>query len=220
MGSARGQIIPRQRRPSFQTKWIFGTLPDGRHAIFFALYPPAERAADIARFADRLSERGALKGRRVSRERFHVTLNYLGHCARVPEALVAQTCTAVSRLEKAVFLFAFNKLRSFDTHNGRYPRVLAGEDSVIGAELLQEAIHSSLARERLIRGGLQQIMPHLTLSYEAALLSDYFIASIAWDVADFCLVHSPQGEGRHHILGRWPFTARGGGRTMTFATPK
>lgn len=184
------------------------TVPKGRHAIFFALYPPAERAAEIARFADRISERGALSGGRVARERFHVTLNYLGHCACVPEALVARTCTAVSRLEKTAFLFALNKLRSFDTHNGRCPRVLVGEDRVIGAEFLHEAIHSSLARERLIRGRLQQITPHLTLSYEAVALSDRYIAPIVWDVVDFCLVHSPQGESRHHILGRWPLGVR------------
>lgn len=177
---------------------------EGPHAIFFALYPPAERAADIAR----LFEGDGLRGHRVSRERFHVTLNYLGHCACVPEALIVRTCTVISRLEKTTFLFALNKLRSFDTHNGQYPRILAGEDSVIGAELLQEAIHSALAREGLIRGRLQQITPHLTLSYEAVAFSDRYIAPIVWDVADFCLVHSPQGESRHHILGRWPLGAR------------
>jgi 2'-5' RNA ligase len=180
----------------------------GRHAIFFALYPPPERAAEIARFADHLSKRAGLKGRRVSRERFHVTLNYLGHCACVPEALVAQTCTAVSRLEKTVFLLALNKLESFDTHNGQYPRVLTGDDGVIGAKLLQQAIHSALARERLIHGRTKNITPHLTLSYEAASLSDRFIAPIAWDAADFCLVHSPQGDSRHDILGRWPLVPR------------
>jgi 2'-5' RNA ligase len=182
--------------------------PRGRHAIFFALYPPLERAAEIARFADRLFEVGVLGGRRVARERFHIALNYLGHCAYVPESLVAQTCATVSRLKQDTFLFALNKLKSFDTHNGRYPRMLTGEDGVIGAELLQETIHVSLAQERLIRGRTKRITPHLTLSYEAAALSDRFIAAIAWDVAEFCLVHSPQGESRHNILGRWRLAVR------------
>jgi 2'-5' RNA ligase len=183
-------------------------IPKGRHAIFFAFYPSPQDAAEIARFTDRMFERGALSGGRVGRERFHVTLNYLGHCACVPEALVARTCTAISRLETTAFLFALNKLRSFDTRNGRYPRVLTGEDSVIGAELLQEAIHFLLAKEKLIHGRAKMITPHLTLSYEMASLPDRFIVPIAWDVGDFCLVHSPQGESHHHILSRWPLVAR------------
>ncbi len=182
--------------------------PTGRHAIFFALYPPADKAAEIAHFADQMFESGILSGRRVARQRFHITLNYLGHCACVPETLVARTCTAVSRLRENVFLFALNKLESFDTHNGQYPRVLTGDDGVIGAKLLQDAIHFSLAKERLIRGRGRRINPHLTLSYEASFLPEHFIAPIAWDVADFCLVHSPQGESRHDILGRWQLATR------------
>lgn len=181
---------------------------EGRHAIFFALYPPAASAAEIVHLVQRLFEDGALSGPRVGRERLHISLNYLGHYARVEDAPLASICAAISEMEMTSFRLALNKIMSFDTHNGRCPRVLTGDDGLSGIFRLHNTIQMTLARARLICWRAPQITPHLTLSREAVALPDEFVAPIAWDVKDFCLVHSPQGDSRHLILGRWPLAAR------------
>jgi RNA 2',3'-cyclic 3'-phosphodiesterase len=175
-----------------------------RHNIFFALYPPPEPAERIGRLTDRLFETGALSGRRVGRPRLHVSLNSLGEHSVLPERLIAHACAAVSQLTVPSFVLALNRVMSFETNKGLRPRVLTGDDGLIGVFMLHHAIHEALAKAGLMRGREPPILPHLTLSREEGLWPDNFIDPIVWRVRDFRLVHSRHGEGRHNILGRWP----------------
>lgn len=174
-----------------------------RHNIFFALYPPAETAAHIARFTDRMFDAGTLRGPRIARERLHISLYSLGMYPAPPKELVSQASEAVTKVKRGPFKLALNRLTSFRNRKGRQPRVLSGDDGLIGIDLLSGAIYLTLRLEGL-RCSSARISPHLTLSYEKSELPDDFIGPVIWWVDEFHLIHSPYGESRHEVLGRWP----------------
>lgn len=179
-----------------------------RHAIFFALYPPAACAAEIMRLADRQHEDGGLRGRRVARAQLHISLNNLGNYQDLPEASIAHVCAAMVEVAMPPFVLALNRITSFDTRNGFYPRVLTGDDGLIGIIMLYQAIHAVLDRAGVGCGRPRQIQPHLTLSRETSLLPERAIEPIVWRVAEFHLIHSLRGASRHHHLARWPLAGR------------
>jgi RNA 2',3'-cyclic 3'-phosphodiesterase len=173
-----------------------------RHAIFFALYPPAEQAAVIAHFTDRMFEAGRLRGPRVARERLHISLNPLGEYPVLPEPFIAQVRDTVASLKRRPFEVVLNRTKSFRNKETR-PCVLIGDDGVIGIDGLYSVIHEILTEAGLPRGRAR-ITPHLTLSYEQNELPDDFIEPVSWRVEEFRLIHSPRGESRHNVLGCWP----------------
>lgn len=175
-----------------------------RHNIFFALYPPPEVAEAIARFSDRLFRDGTLRGPRVGVDRLHISLNGLGAYPQWPEDLVAAAKTAVARVRAPAFWVALNRVMSFENRTGLRPRVLVGDDGVAGVFMLHRQIHEALALAGLIRRAEPSLTPHLTLSRESGLSPDDDVQPWAWRVSEFRLVHSPQGEGRHEVLDRWP----------------
>jgi 2'-5' RNA ligase len=54
----------------------------------------------------------------------------------------------------------------------------------------------------------RQFNPHLTMLYDEQIVLEAGIPPLRWTVHDFVLVHSVNGEARHHHLARWPL---GGG---------
>ncbi len=174
------------------------------HALFFALYPPEEEAKAIWRFTDGLFEQGVLKGRRVALERLHISLNSLGSYPAPPGLLIARVCEALSDWKCPSFVLAMNCLISF-ANAGLQPRVLSGEDGLIGIDLLYDAIYLSL-RQAGLRFPHPRLTPHLTLSREDHLLPDAYIEPVRWRAREVRLIHSPRGESRHHVVGAWPLT--------------
>jgi 2'-5' RNA ligase len=174
-----------------------------RHAIFCALYPPEETANQIWQFTDGLFETGTLKGRRVPRERLHISLNSFGSFLEPPELLIAKASVALSTLRWPSFKLGLNRLISFNNAELQ-PRVLSGDEGLIGIDLLYDAIYLNL-RSAGLRLPHPRLTPHLTLSREKHMLPDeYIIETVSWRVSDFRLIHSPRGDGRHHVLGSWP----------------
>jgi RNA 2',3'-cyclic 3'-phosphodiesterase len=174
-----------------------------RHALFFALYPPVETAARISRFADRMFEKGLLRGPRVACERLHISLNGLGTYQAPPNDLVGRASEAASKVKRRRFKLALNRLMSFQNKRGPHPCVLSGDDGLIGIDLLYGAIYLTLRLEGL-RCPRERITPHLTLSRETTALPDDFIEPVSWQVDEFRLIHSPYGESRHNVPGCWP----------------
>lgn len=172
-----------------------------RHDIFFALHPPLKVANAITCFTDRMFETGILRGPRVACERLHITLNGLGSYSVCPAPLIAKASKAVADLKRPSFKLALNCLRSFD-NNPLRPRVMSGDDGLIGIDMLYDEIYLMLRRSGL-RFPHPRITPHLTLSRERNLLPEDFIEPVVWPVREFLLIDSLQGQSRHQILGRW-----------------
>ncbi len=171
-----------------------------RHRVFFALYPPREAVSRIVYLNECLFD---LKGSRVAPQRLHISLNCLGDYEALPKPLIASACAVASRLKVRPFKLVLNRIVSFK-NNGRHPRVLVGDDGVIGARMLHRSIGEAFREKGVLRGGEPDIEPHLTLSREDHVRPEVFIEpAVTWDVREFRLIHSPQGESRHHVLGRW-----------------
>jgi 2'-5' RNA ligase len=184
----------------FQAKMSVGRAT--RHAIFCALYPPDEVAKSIWHFTDLLFEQGVLNGRRVARECLHISLNYLGSYPAPPEPLIVKAADALANVKRPCFKLALNRLISFKNTEFQ-PRVLSGDEGLIGIDMLYDAIYLSLRKSGL-RFPHPRIIPHLTLSRERHVLPEDDIAPLSWRAQEFRLIHSPRGEGRHYVLGSWP----------------
>ena len=70
------------------------------------------------------------------------------------------------------------------------------------------AFHAALAA-RLGESGLgrfaaESFEPHVTLAYDARMVTTEAVAPVVWTAHEFVLVHSLLGQTRHIPLGRWP----------------
>jgi 2'-5' RNA ligase len=175
-----------------------------RHRIFFALYPDAQTAERIARLTDSLRRRRGLTGRPVGQGRLHISLNFLGVHAERPDPLIARAMQAADGVSARSFVVAVNQVVSWKGAPGRRTLVLSGDDGVVGVLELHAAIHAALAQAGLARGPTPIIQPHLTLLRDQIETPEEFIDPLRWTAREFALTHSPYGESRHDLLGRWP----------------
>ncbi len=179
-------------------------LEQPRHNIFFALYPPSEISAAICGFTDRMFDAGTLRGPRVARDCLHISLNHLGAFQDLPNWLIDESCETVSKLKVRPFEVVLNRFISFENRNRLRPRVLTGDDGLIGVDGLYQELNAVLGAAGLPHGSQRIARPHLTLSREENALPEDFIEPVSWWVRDFRLIHSPRGESRHNVLGCWP----------------
>ena len=175
-----------------------------RRNLFFALQPPPEMRDPIVALAQRLSQAHGLTGPQTASARLHVSLNSLGVHDDLPEPLIAGAVQAVSRLRMASFEVAFNRVVSFRNPRGPRPLVLWGDEGVIGVFALHAAIHGALRDAGLTARHPRPIEPHMTLLRDRRSAPDTAIRPVRWRVRELVLVDSPQGEGRHHAVRRWP----------------
>lgn len=169
------------------------------HRLFFALLPPAGAAAEIG------EQRRAFGVTRspVADDRLHITLAIsTDHDAGLPDALVAAAIGAGANVAAAPFRVLLDEavgsagsvaLRAHEplAHLATFQRTLAAALSIAGVPL---------------RDGWR-FNPHVTLGYRKGAPFAAPILPIAWDVADFVLVHSHVGLTRHDPLARWPLRA-------------
>lgn len=185
----------------------FATTPDAnsaaRETFFFALYPPFEIAKAIADLSSRMFAAGELTGSRMRRERLHVSLNNLSGGPLPSSSILAKACNAASQVRAPSFVLALNQAVSFESKTNPKPRVLVGDEGVIGVIMLHGAIHEALARAGLMRRAERKFTPHLTLSREDGMRPDQMIEPISWRAHDFCLIAASPGA-RHEVLDRWP----------------
>lgn len=171
--------------------------------LFFALYPPPKAAAAAIDRGREAARRHGMGGRLVAAERLHVSLNFLGADARRPTQLIERAAAAVSGVSMRPFAIALDRMVSFGATAERKPLVLFGEDGVLGALALHRAIHAKLAEAGVAARPEPMINPHMTLLRDATAVPETFVAPVVWTVTEFVLILSPQGVGRHEVLGRW-----------------
>ncbi|UYN93222.1 MAG: 2'-5' RNA ligase family protein [Enhydrobacter sp.] len=165
--------------------------------LFFAVLPDPDTAARIAELARRLRTRHGLTGAPILPEHLHVTLLHVGDGIGLPPGLVA---TAIERTEAVAmprFRAEFDRVMSFKGG----PLVLAGDDSVIGLEILHQRLSDAFdARPRQAR----RFKPHLTLLRDRQRLAETAIEPIGWTASELVLVHSMLGLATHRHLARFP----------------
>ena len=170
--------------------------------MFFAIRPDAAACARIAEVSDRLARRFARTARAVTQARWHISLMFVtGGCEPPPEARLAAIRTAADKVAMAPFTLAFDRVVSWKGRDGHRPLVLAGDEGLIGAEILNHQIHRALALGGLCVGRERAFIPHLTLLWGDHDLAEQAMAPIRWTVREFALLHSlPGGQ---QALGSW-----------------
>lgn len=171
------------------------------HNLFFTLYPDDAAAERIARLQGQIRDREGLLGKPMAKARLHISLNGLGVFAARPEQLVAEVSEAVSQIRMPSFVVALNTVTSWN--GAPRPLVIVGDEGVYGVRWLHTEIHEALAARGIGNGREPAFNPHLTLLRDPRDLAEEMIHQVEWQVREFRLVDSLQGQGRHDLLGTW-----------------
>ncbi|THD63836.1 2'-5' RNA ligase family protein [Phenylobacterium sp.] len=170
--------------------------------LFFAALPSAAARYGAWAWANLLQGELGRPAYRVPARCLHVTLAGLGAGYAMSPARLARAQAAAGRVSAAAFLAAFNRIESW--RGDPRPRVLTGEDGVIGLCRLQERLCMALAAAGFEPRWAANFTPHMTLMRDRKETPIRFIAPILWRVESFALVQSHVGEGRYTVLGEWP----------------
>jgi len=169
--------------------------------LFFALWPPPELQAELARRARKAVRVGG--GRAVAMDKLHLTLVFVGS---VDGAVQACLESAADGVDGAAFTLALDRLGHFPR-----PRVIWAGASQVPPAL--SALVRDLGRALLPCGYHPESRPfqaHVTLMRKAGRgPSVGELDPLAWPVEDFALVESltlPEGA-RYRVLHRWPLAA-------------
>ncbi|MBV9990692.1 MAG: 2'-5' RNA ligase family protein [Alphaproteobacteria bacterium] len=187
--------------PAKRPRRKFG--PSQKDRIFFAALPDGETAARIHALAAKLKDANGFTGTQILPEHLHVTLFHLGDWAALPMPIVeaAQRAAEDVAAAAAPFEVAFARSESFRNSTGVYPFVLSGDAAQWRG--LHDGLAAALTRAGLGGATKGDFKPHITLLRDEGRAKPLPIAPIAWQVADFVLVHSLLGKTTHIHLGRW-----------------
>lgn len=172
-------------------------MPDTKR-LFFALWPPAAVQEAIAECA----VSAGIRGKRVARERLHLTLAFLGDVdATVPDDL----CAAADAIEAEAFDLVLSRLGHFY----RASVAWVGPEATPGALADLAGQVRGAAGDAGVPVRSRRFRPHVTLARRAGRPSDWMLdAPIHWPVRDFSLTESVQIDGRavYRDLARWSLT--------------
>ena len=165
--------------------------------LFFAVLPDPETAARISDLAQRLRGKHGLTGKPVKAEHFHVTLFHVCDSVGLPSELVDAVAERAASVAMPPFRAEFDRIMSF--RNGAL--VLAGDDSIIGLEILHQRLSDALdSRPQQAR----HFTPHMTLLRDEQRVEEDWIEPVGWTARELVLVHSLLGRTTHRHLARFP----------------
>lgn len=175
--------------------------------LFFALQPDAVTAAAIAALAARLHAQLGLKGKPLAPERLHVTLQFIGAFAGLPQEIVNRACDAAAALTAPQFDVCFDRVMSFSRTDSRRPVVLVGGDSLGPLYDFQKRFKAAMLRADVPDASGMSFTPHITLLNGDRPLAEQRVEPFCWTVREFALVRSLVGRGQHENLARFPLNA-------------
>lgn len=182
----------------------FEAAPRPTDRLFFAIYPDATTAAQIAALAQQLRTQHGLQGRPLKPERFHITLHHLGDYAGLPQDLVAAASMAGASVAAAPFDVTFDRAASFTSTPRNRPFVLRGDGGLAALVAFQQSLGEALKKTVLGRWAKPGFTPHVTLLYDDRSVPEQAVPPVAWTAHEFVLVHSLIGQTLHVPLARWP----------------
>jgi len=185
----------------------FDAAPQLTDRLFFAVFPDAGAAAQIASMAQQLREEHGLRGKPLKTERFHVTLHHLGDYAGLPQDLVEAARAAAAGVAAAPFDVTFDRAASFSTAPRNRPFVLRGGDGVASLIAFHQTLGDALKKTVLGRWAKPAYTPHVTLLYDDRSVPEQGVSAVSWTAGEFVLIHSLIGQTVHVPLARW--TLRG-----------
>jgi len=159
--------------------------------IFFALWPPAVVVDAIETRVDALSP----GGRRVARERLHLTLAFHGCCSA---ARLAELKRSVAGVRIPAFELVLDRIGHF-----RRPGITWLAPEVTPAPLARLA--AALAPPSAVTDKPFVFRPHVSITRKAAPRAPATTVPIVWPVRSFSLVASgcEGAPGRYRELAQW-----------------
>ena len=122
---------------------------------------------------------------------------------RLTRSAVLAIRDAAATVAMPPFRLGFDRVESF-RHDVHRPLVLrGGDDTIVGAAMLQSELVAALRKIGFARRK-EAFTPHMTLLYDARHLGEQAIEEASWTVREFALVCSLRGRHRHVTLARWP----------------
>jgi 2'-5' RNA ligase len=185
----------------------FEAAPRPTDRLFFAIYPDASTAAQIAQLAQQLRTEHGLQGKPLKPERLHVTLHHLGDYAGLPQDLVEVARAAAASVAAAPFDITFDRVASFTSAPRNRPFVLRGDHGLAALLAFQQSLGEALKKTVLGRWAKPGFTPHVTLLYDDRSVPEQAVTPVSWTAHEFVLVHSLIGQTLHVPLARWPLHA-------------
>jgi 2'-5' RNA ligase len=181
-------------------------LREGNDRLFFALFPDADAAEQMLALGADIKSRHRLTGELHLQDRLHLTLDHLGDFKGRPQDVVERASKAASEVAagQAGFAVSLDRIVSFGRGEGSRPLVLT--DASTGNPGLAEfrgRLWDALAAEKLAGGSRSSFSPHVTLLYDAQVLTEETADAITWRAQEFVLIHSFMRQTRYEMLGRW-----------------
>ncbi|AEH90103.1 2'-5' RNA ligase family protein [Mesorhizobium opportunistum] len=173
---------------------------------FFGLFLQPRFHAPFADLQNQLCHRHGIVGKRLSVERFHLSLRHAGDYRRLRSKVVFAASRSGRHVQMPAFEVTFGHVGSFPGRpatRGRPPRhpfVLLADDGPVFE------LHKLLGVE-MLKNGLKapdHFVPHLTLAYDQKFVPRQPIEPITFVANDFILVHSLRGLTKYLFLDRWP----------------
>lgn len=170
------------------------------HRLFFALWPGEDVRHAIAARAGDFDAACAPGGRAVVPQRYHLTLQFLGSFAGLPEATVEGAIDAGERVRAPEFALLLDRIGSFERNRVWW----LGCDVAPGLRHLHDQLAAALGAVDL-RADVAPFVPHVTLGRgQKQRLQTRAVDPLAWPLRDFVLVDSAAGAPAYQILRRWP----------------
>jgi 2'-5' RNA ligase len=125
----------------------------------------------------------------------------------MPQDTVKAACEAASGLQACSSRFSvhLNRVVSFGRHAEKRPLVLrdSGEANLM-LKAFRINLWDALAAKEVPGGPRSSFTPHVTLLYDAQMVSEHAVNAVSWEAHEFVLLHSAMQETRYEVLGRWP----------------
>lgn len=174
------------------------------HRLFFALWPDDGVRTRIDAASAAVERAHAPGGRRLRRDRLHLTVQFLGDFAPLPAGALDAARDAAARIETRAFVLTLDRAGSF-----RGSRVwwLGCEACPDELQLLWSALGHALREAGVPVRPHPRFAPHVTIQRNVRrALAPTAIEPIAWPVSEFVLIDSQAGAGYVEV-GRWPLRA-------------
>ena len=169
--------------------------------LFYAIKPDLTAAANIEPLISQLRLEHGLKGKSLTKERFHVSLHHVGSHAGLPQEIVAAAIAAGASVTVPPLELMFDRVMSF-RKSGKQPLVLrACYDDAL--EEFWRVLGVAMQRAGVGRWMTSHYTPHLTLLYDSLSVKEQTIEPIRWTAHEFVLMHSLLGRNRHVPLAKW-----------------
>jgi 2'-5' RNA ligase len=182
------------------------------HDLYFFIYlPPQISSLAFGLLTSLGLPPCARRGAQMRKEGLHITVEKLGRfLGCVPHHQLEMAMAAGCSVVAEPFHIQLDVVQSTSGQGGQSMAQLTGRAAGLrGIRDFELSLAQAMRRvgfhERQIR---RHFSPHVTLDYRHAPFSRRTVPPLTWQVAEFMLVDSLYGQGKHEVLGCGPLVER------------